>query len=131
MFVSARFGVTAEFHLVVDLRADNLPGIAKAQPLVRHLDLPAVLDCLLKNAKLVADAIADGGYFERGERIHKARGEPPQAAVAQAWFLLLFNHLVQIKAKRGQSLAGRFNDPEIQKVVGQMWTGQKFRREIC
>src|SRR5215831_6967947 len=72
MFVSGRLGVTTEFYLVVDLRADNLPGIAIAQPLVRHLDLPAVLDCLLKDAKLVTDAIADGGYFDGGERVHKA-----------------------------------------------------------
>src|SRR5215469_1927887 len=130
MFIFARFGLTAEFHLVVDLRPDDLPRIAKAQPLIRNLHLPAVPDGLLKDAKLVTDAVADGGHFEGGERIHKTSGQSPQAAVAKPGFFLLFNHVVEIEAKLGESLPGRVNDPEIQEVVGQMWAGQKFRGEI-
>ena len=38
--------------------------------------------------------------------------------------------MIEIKAKLGESLAGGFNDPEIEEVVGQMWSYQELRGEI-
>ena len=43
-----------------------------AQPLVGDFVLPAVADDLIENSEFVADAIADGWNFDRGERIHVA-----------------------------------------------------------
>src|SRR5262249_19349729 len=82
------------------------------------------------DAKLVPDAVADSGHFDRGERIHKTGSQPSQAAIAQAGLLLQFNDLIEIEAELGESLPGRLNDSEIQEVVGQMRARQEFRREI-
>jgi len=43
-----------------DLGVRDFPGVAQAQPAVEHLDLPAVVDLLVEDAELVADAVADG-----------------------------------------------------------------------
>ncbi len=39
----------------------ELPGVAVREPVVRHFFLPAVMDALLEQAVVVADAIAEGG----------------------------------------------------------------------
>ena len=59
--------MAAEFHFMRNFRPGDLPRIAQAQPLVRDLHLPTVFDDLVKDTELVADAVADGGHFERGE----------------------------------------------------------------
>ena len=54
------FGVALPAHPIGDLGPADLPGVAQAQPLVRHLHLPAVPDLLVEDAEFVADAVADG-----------------------------------------------------------------------
>ena len=76
--------VAAEADGLRVLVARQLPGVAELQPVVVLLDLPAVLDLLLEDAEVVADAVADGGQLQRGQRVHEAGRQPPQAAVAEA-----------------------------------------------
>ena len=105
LLVGPGLGVAAELHVVGDFGPGDLPGVAEAQPFVGDLHLPAVLDGLVEDAELVADAVADGGHFERGQRIQVARGQPAQAAVAQAGFLLLLDQVVEVQAEFGHGLA--------------------------
>ena len=62
----------------------DLPRVGPAQPVVRLLDLPAVLDLLPEDAVLVAQAVADRRDLQRGQRVDEAGGQPAEAAVAQA-----------------------------------------------
>ncbi len=65
--VADRFRAAAEGDVVGDLGTRDLPGIALAQPLIRHLLLPPVADFLGEDAELVTDAVADRRDVERGE----------------------------------------------------------------
>ena len=56
--------VAAEAHVHGVLGSDDLPGVALAEPLVGLLHLVTVADLLVEDAKLVADAVSDGGKLE-------------------------------------------------------------------
>src|SRR4029077_20508033 len=60
---TGRFGLTAKFHAVGNVRARNFPRVSGAQPFVGDFALPAVTNDLIENSKLVADAVADGRNF--------------------------------------------------------------------
>ena len=98
LLVGARLGAPAEFHLVGDLRARDLPRVAVAQPFVGDLALPAVADDLVENAELIANAVANRRHFDRSERIHVTGREPAKSAIAEAGFLFLRNDLVEVVA---------------------------------
>ena len=102
--VVVRLGAPAELHVERDFRAHDLPGVAEAQPLVRHLDLPAVTNRLIEDAELVADAVADRRNVERRQRVHVARGEAAETAIAQTRLLLLLEEARQILADSRQRL---------------------------
>ena len=80
----------AELHFEVDFRPHDFPGVAEAQPLVRKLDLPAVTNRLIEDAELVADAVANGRDIERRKRVHIARCQTAEPAIAQARLFFLF-----------------------------------------
>ena len=84
--------------------ADHLPGVGMAQPVVRVLDLAAVVDLLAEHAVLVAQAVADGRDLQRGQRVDEAGGQPAEAAVAQAGVGLF---LGERDASRGRASAPR------------------------
>ncbi len=97
VLVGPALRAAAQLDLHRPLRTRDVPGRAEAQPLVSALDLPAVDDLLLEDAKLVADAVAHRGDLQRGHGIEKAGGQPPQPAVAQPRFLLLLQQLVEVQ----------------------------------
>jgi len=125
-FIGPRLSAAAELHLVGDFRPGDLPRIAQAQPLIRDLHLPAVLDDLVEDAELVTDAVADGRHFERGHRIQVTRGEPAQAAVAEPGFFLLLNQIVEVYAEFLYGLAGILGEAQIEELVGQVRPGQEL-----
>src|SRR5580704_16705131 len=81
-------GCAAELHAHRPFGARELPGIAEAQPLVGLLDLPAVDDLLLEDSELVANAVAERGNLQRGERFDEACRETAEAAAPQTGLLL-------------------------------------------
>ena len=86
---------------------------------------------MIKDAELVADAIAGGWNFQRGQRFEKTGRQTPQAAISQTRLLLHLQDLVEIgDAKAAQGLAGRLLHAQHQQVVAQLGTNQKFRRHI-
>ena len=72
-------------------------GIAELKPHFRLLHLVAVHDFLVKNAEIVADAVADGRQFERGHGVEKACGQTAEAAVAQAGIVFLVDDRFNVK----------------------------------
>ena len=130
LFIGPRLGAAAELHLVGDFGPGDLPRVAEAQPLVGDLHLPAVLDGLVEDAELVADAVADGRHFERGHRIQVTRREPAQAAVAEAGLLLLLDKVVEVHAEFLHRLARILGEAQAEELAGQVRPGQELRREV-
>ena len=81
--VDVVLGVAAPADEVVHVGLGDLPRVPVDQPVVGLLDLPAVVDLLLEDAELVADAVADRRPLEGGQRVEVARRQPAQAAVAE------------------------------------------------
>ena len=77
------FDAATEADRVLDLRPDEFPRVALNQPVIRRLDLAAIMNALRKHPVFVADAVAESGQRHRGHRIEEARGEPTKAAVAE------------------------------------------------
>jgi len=88
-------------HGVADFRAHELPRIAVDQPVVGFFHLAAAHDALGKHAVVVPDAIAHAGNAQRGHRVQKTRGQPTQAAVAQARVGFQVNQGVKVGAELG------------------------------
>lgn len=74
----------------------DLPRVAEAQPVVRLLELPAVLDALLEDAVVVAQAVAVRREADRGHRVEEARRQTPETAVAQTRVLLDLLELLEL-----------------------------------
>ena len=98
-------GLAAESDRVGDLGPRNLPWIPALEPLVGHLDLPAVPDLLIEDAELVAYPVADCGDLECRERVHVAGGEPSEPPVAEPGLFLARRELVVVLSEAGHGLA--------------------------
>lgn len=53
-------------NLVLHVNSLDLPRVAIAEPVVRDFDLVAILDNLLKNSVIVADAVSPCGIVQGG-----------------------------------------------------------------
>src|SRR6185436_2634890 len=115
--VDALFDAAAEVHGHRVLGTTDLPRVAEAQPLVGALDLEAVLEVLLENAELVANAIPVAGDAERGHRVEEARRETTEAAVAEAGVGLLLDDVGEIEARVTEQLAHAIVHAERAEVV--------------
>ncbi len=82
--VPAGADVAAEVDLLRVLGLGQQPGVAQAHPLVGQLHLPALHDLLAEDAQLIADGIAGGRDFQRGQAVQIAGSQAAQTAVAQA-----------------------------------------------
>src|SRR5262245_31981484 len=90
-------GPSAEMHVQRQIGPHDLPWVAAAQPLVRDLDLLPIANRLIEDPELVADAVADRRDLERRERLHVARGETSESAVAQPRLLFFGQQLVEVE----------------------------------
>ena len=115
-----------------DLGPRDLPRVAVAQPLVGHLDLPAVADLLVEDAELVADAVADRRDLERRERVHVAGGEPAEAAVAEARLLLLPSRSGRGRARaRPSPAAPPPSMPRLSRLLPSCGPEQELGRQVA
>ena len=108
----------------------ELPGIAEGEPVLRPLDLPAVVEPLLEQAVLVADAVTVGSDAQCRHAVEQAGGEPAQAAIAQGSVGLDLEHRLGIDAERAHGLRGRLVEAEIAQGVGEQAADQEFEAEI-
>lgn len=126
--VHVALGVAAPLDQIGDVGFGYFPRVSAIQPVVRLLDLPAVVDLLVEDSKFVADAVADRGTFERGQRVQVTRSEPAKATVAQTWFHLASQHIVEILTHRGQGGLCRVLHAQIQQVIAQLRTHEELSR---
>ena len=94
---AAQLERAVELHFDRLVRARDLPRVRAAEPVVRLLVLPAVLDGLPEDAVLVAQAVAHGRELHRRHRVEEARGQAPEPAVAQARVGFLLQELEPVE----------------------------------
>src|SRR5208337_1524124 len=83
-----------ELDLERELGMRDLPWVAVLEPFLGLLHLVAVLDVLLEDPEIVAQPIADRGKVQGGNGIQKTRGEPAEAAIAEARIDLVFPQIL-------------------------------------
>src|SRR5581483_8784462 len=92
----------AEADVVVRLAPLEFPEIAVGEPVLRQLELLAVLDLLMEQAMNVADSVAIGRDLERRHRFHEAGGAPAEAAIAARRVGLELDDRVEVDAEVGE-----------------------------
>src|SRR5271170_3841798 len=89
------FDAAPEMNVIYHLRPLEFPGVAEAQPLVRVFLLPAIVDDLAEQAKIITYAVTDRRDAERRHAFHEAGREPPEAAIAERRVRFAFAQLRQ------------------------------------
>src|SRR6185503_20664408 len=102
--VLAVLDATVDRHHAGLVGARDLPGRAVDEPVIRLLALLAVLDLLAEEPELVVDAVAVAGHVQGGHRIEEARGEAPEAAVAERGVRLERGDLLEVDAETARDL---------------------------
>ncbi len=124
------FDTAAEIDLVDHLRPLEFPGVSEAQPLVGIFLLPAIADDLAEQTEIVTDAVADGGNAERCHAFHEARGETPEATIAERCVRLAFAQIRQADAEIAQCRVEQRQQPHVVQRVGEEAADQEFEREV-
>jgi len=120
--------VEADDLLVV--RCVELPRVAVERPVVGPLDLDAVLERLLEDAEVVPDPVADGRNVQCGHRVQQARGEPAQAAVAEAGLDVESRQRAHRQPARGRDLPGPRLGAGVEEVLAQLLAQQVLGRQV-
>ncbi len=108
----------------------EFPGVAVAQPVFRLFDLLAVLDALVEQAELVADAVAVAGITVGGQGIEETGGQAAEAAVAEGGVRLAVDDLVQVNSGSGQGLRRDIVDPQVKQALLELPADQVFHRQV-
>ena len=108
----------------------QFPRVAVREPVLRQFVLPAVVDALLEQAVLVADAVAIGRDAERRQAVHVAGGEPAEPAIAERGIGLDVAQPIEIGAEAFQRGARRLDQPQVCQRVEQQAADQEFYRQV-
>ena len=122
------FRVTAQLDLEGILRPGNLPGVAQLQPVVGPFDLPAILQLLIEDAKLITNTVTDRRNLGGRQGVHITGGQPPQSTITQTRFFLLLEQLIDIDIKPCEGLLNGIAETQVDHVVREMGAGQVFSR---
>ena len=122
--------MAAELDDACEFGTADFPRVAAAEPVVRLLDLVAVLDDLLEDAVVVADAVAERREFERGHGVEEACREASEAAVAEAGVNFLVADLVDVEPEFRHGFGGFLFDAEVDHGVAERTADQEFERNV-
>ena len=123
-------GLSLEFHQNSILVPAHRPGIAVAHPVVRHFLLESVLEVLLEQTVLVADAIAIQRQIQRCCAVQEAGSQSAQTAVAQSGIFDNFQ-VCQRNAQFCKSGLSLFHHIQHQQVVVNGTAHQELHGEVA
>ena len=122
--------LAAKGHADAALGPGDFPRVAAAQPAVRVLDLVPVLDALLENAVLVAEAVADRRHAQCGHGFEEARRQTTEPAIAEACVHLLLADVLEIEADGGEGGVDRIQHVQVQHIVPQTAPHEELQRQV-
>ena len=126
-------------HSRSDLQAAEFHGIGHVSPVqpglifdpgVRRLLLEVILKYLLKKSQMIVQSDSVSGQAQRSDGIQEAGGQTSQSAVSQRGFRLKLFNLAQILSVILQNLLYFSINPEVNQIVGEQLSDQKFRRNV-
>ena len=100
------------------------------QPEIGMFDLVAVLDLLAKDTVMIAQPIAHRRNLHGRQRIDEARGETPEATVAQASIRFLLRQLQQVQALTLDDVLHDRLDQQIGQIIGERPSEQELHRQV-
>lgn len=89
-----------------------------------------ILKYLLKKSQMIVQSDSVSGQPQRSDGIQKAGGQTSQPAVSQGRFRLKLFNLAQILSVILQNLLYFSINPEVNQIVGEQLSDQKFRRNV-
>ena len=128
--VPARGDRSAEAHLDCLVVMRYQPAFGRAAPIIGDLGLLAVNDFLTEDAELVAQRVARCGDAERCQRVHIARGQPAQAAVAETCVIFRLEYVRGIAAEIGQRAGESVGYAEVECVFHEAAPHEEFHGQI-
>ncbi len=93
--------------------------------------LPAIADLLIKNAEFIAYAVTNSRKLKGGQGIQVAGRQPAQSSVAEARLLFLIEDDLNIVTFLLCSLTDNLVYAEVDQIVFQMRTEEKFRGKVA
>ena len=119
-----------ERHLHAFVEARHLPRVWTAQPVVRLLPLPAVLDRLPEHPVLVAQPVAHGGELHGRHRVEEAGREPAEAAVPEAGVGLLLQEAEPVEPFLRDDLPRDRLEQQVHDIVRERAAEQELHRQV-
>ncbi len=123
-------GVAAEADGDHVVGLGELPREVEQQPLVGLLHLRPVVELLAEDAIFVADAVADGGNVERGQRVEEASRQPSQTAVAQPRLRVNLQQALQREVAAFHRRGGQVVRVAVEQVLLQLPAQQILGRQV-
>ena len=130
LIVGHRLGMAVEPDDLPVIGGGELPRVAVEGPVVGVLDLITILEGLLEDPVLVADAVAHGRHVEGGQRVQQAGGQPAEPAVAQPGLNVEGLDVSGGDAGAGHGLAGEVGGAGIDGVLGELASQHVLRRQV-
>ena len=124
------FHRSAETDLVHRLGALEFPGALAAQPVLRRLDLAAVIEALLEQAVLVADAVAETRAADGRHGVEITGGETAEAAIAERRIGLVGQNLFHRQAEFVEGRLDMLVQTQIGDRVFEEAADEEFHRQV-
>ena len=122
--------MAAELDDAGELGTADLPRVAAAEPVVRLLDLVAVLDDLLEDAVVVADAVAERRKLQRGHGVQETGRETSETAVAEAGVDFLVADFVDVEPEFRHRFGGFLFHAQVDHGVAERASDQELKRDV-
>ena len=124
------FHFTAEMDDAGKFGAADLPGVAAAEPVIRFFQLVTVLDDLLEDPVVVADAVSVAGEFQSCHGIEEACGETAEAAVSESGVHFFIAERIGIESEFRHGFRGGIIDAEVDHGIPEGSAHEEFQRDI-
>jgi hypothetical protein len=112
------------------LRPLELPRIARREPVLGQLVLPALGQDLSEQSVVVADAVAVGRDLQGRHAVHKTGSKPPKTAVSEGSIGLDAAQRIEIDVELREGDANGFGQAEVADAIEQQSADQELQGEI-
>ena len=121
---------TVEIDLDLLFGARHFPRIGTAEPVVRLLALPTVVDGLPEHSVLVAEPVSHRRQLHGGHRVEEARRQAPEPAISQAGVRFFLEEAEPVEGLLPDGFACDRGQEEVGDVVRQRAADEELHREV-